>query len=48
MTEGNGRGAGGEGYKIIIINILPSSLTLLPFMGEGSFTPLCGANFISV
>ena len=33
MTKGNGRGAGGEGYKI---------------MTEGNFTPLCGANFISV
>ena len=48
MTEGNGRGVGGEGYKIHIINILPISLTLLPYMGEGNEITLSGANWISV
>jgi len=46
MTEGNGRGVGGEGYNIHIIINLPSSLTLLPYMGEGNKTTVSGANLL--
>ena len=36
MTEGNRRGTGSEGYKILIINILPSSLTLSLILEKGN------------